>query len=103
MSNKVYWTGIEYSYAPSSKHYGALKGGFVYCFVRANDCREVLDRVTEEMDNQEMIPTAFEFISPYNNIEWETQEESAHYQILSSEALKSDKVVFDDYYAFKEN
>lgn len=100
--SKIYWTGVEYSYGKKSDNYKELKGGFVYAFINAIDVREALGKLLKELKKQDLNPLEVEFISPYDEeMEWETNEQTNHYLGLYEEALKSEEVVFDDFYAYE--
>jgi hypothetical protein len=92
---KVYWSSVEYSYSGKKN----LKGGFVYAFVRAFDVREVLAKLLAA--KKKMTPVEIEYIMPYDvDTEWETPEETSKFLELNNAALKSNEVIFDDFYAY---
>jgi hypothetical protein len=94
---KVYWSSIEYTYS-SKKN---LKGGFVYVFVKAFDVREALAKLLAAFDEKKMTPNEIEYIMPYDvDTEWETSKQTSKFLELNNAALKSDEVIFDDFYAY---
>ena len=102
MDYKVYWAGIEYKYNKASSTKAILEGGFVYIFVKAFDAREVLERLLIELKKKVLTLIEVEFISPYDiEMEWELEKEKKHYLELYNNALKTDLVVFDDFYAYE--
>jgi hypothetical protein len=99
---KIYWTGIEYSYAESSSKFGELQGGFVYGFVQAIDARDALAKFDDRLKSENLIPKQVEFISLYDlEMEWETEEQTNSYCRLVGEAQETWDVIFDDFYAFE--
>jgi hypothetical protein len=94
---KVYWAGVEYSYLGNKN----LKGGFVYAFVRAFDVREALAKLLAAFDGNNINPVEIEYVVPYDaDMEWETPEETSKFLELQKAALKSNEVIFDDFYAY---
>ncbi len=103
MKDKVYWSGVEYTYEYGSPDYGRLKGGFVYIFARAFDVREALDKILTDLKNHDIAPVEIEFISPYDKeMEWEEESQKKRYMELYNTALKSEQVIFDDFYAYEK-
>ena len=97
---KVYWSSVEYSYSGKKN----LKGGFVYAFVKAFDVREALAKLLAAFDVKKMTPVEIEYIMPYDiDTEWETPEETSKFLEINNVALKSDEVIFDDFYAYVDN
>ena len=102
-SNNVYWSGIEYSYSKDSIDYKKLKGGFIYVFVKAFDVRDALEKLLLEMSKQKIIPLEIEFVSPYDKqLEWEKEEDTNKYLKLYEEALKTEHIVFDTFFAYEK-
>jgi hypothetical protein len=99
---KIYWSGIEYTYAKESPSYGKLQGGFVYGFVQANDARDALKKFEKRLKEEDLIPLQVEFISLYDiEMEWESDEQTDNYCQLYNEAKETSKVIFDDFYAYE--
>jgi len=103
MERKIYWSGIEYLYKSDSEEYGELVGGFVYVFIKASDVREALSKIIFELNNEKLNPIEIEFIKPYEEeLEWETLDKTKHYMELYKKAESSEKLVFDDFYAYEK-
>lgn len=99
-NKKIYWTGVEYSYSLNKN----LKGGFVYAFIKAIDVRDALDLLLIRLKQESLIPLEIEFISPYSQeMEWENKKQTKHYSKLYDEALNTDSVIFDDFYAYEND
>ena len=99
MSNKVYWSGIEYIYREGSTHSDNLKGGFVYVFVSALDVLDSIAKIKHSFDKQGLEPLVIEFVTPYNeDMQWESDDETMHFRMLFEEAQQSTELVFDDFY-----
>lgn len=97
---KVYWSSVEYSYSGKKN----LKGGFVFAFVKAFDVREALAKLLAALDENKMTPVEIEYIMPYDiDTEWESPEETSKFLDINNVALKSDEVIFDDFYAYVDN
>lgn len=97
---KVYWSSVEYLYSGKKN----LNGGFVYAFVKAFDVREAFAKLLAVFDEKKMIPVEIEYIMPYDiETEWETPEETFKFLELNSAALKSNEVIFDNFYAYVNN
>jgi hypothetical protein len=99
---KIYWTSIEYKYLKGSINFGKFEGGFVYAFVRATDVRDALTKFSSEIESLNLGITNIEFISPYDDIPWETEEEQDKYDSLANEALTTKNVICDKFFAYKD-
>lgn len=101
MDNKIiYWTGVEYGYDKNKN----LKGGFVYAFIKAFDVRDALELLLKRLKQEDLIPIEIEFISPYNqDMEWENKKQTKHYSKLYIEAINTDIIIFDDFYAYEKD
>ena len=97
---KIYWSGVEYSYEENKD----LKGGFVYVFIKAIDVRDALNLLLNGLKQENLIPLEIEFISPYSqDMEWENKKQTKHYSKLYNEALNTDIIIFDDFYAYEKD
>lgn len=98
---RLYWTSVEFKLKESHKDFKKVKGGMVYCFVQCFDSEDALYKFKSELDKHELIPFDFEFINPYEEIEWEKEEEQLHFQKLVDLAKKTTSVVLDDFYMYE--
>ena len=97
-NNKIYWTGVEYNYSDNK----SLKGGFVYAFINALDVRDALEKLLKGLEEEKLIPLDVEFISPYDqDMEWEEKGQTKRYIELYNDALNTEQVIFDDFYAYE--
>jgi len=95
---KVYWSSVEYEYLYDDKK---LKGGFVYVFVKSKDAISAYEQMKKEFAKEDLNPISWEFVSPYDiNTEWDSEEEKLHYKKLYELAKKSNKCIFDTFYAY---
>lgn len=102
MNSKLYYSSIEFSYTETHSDYNHFEGGFVYCFVVAENSEEVFSRIEHALGLQHLKINVVEFILPYDlRTHWDTKELTAHYRKLSKKASISKNVVFDDFYSYK--
>ena len=98
-----FWCGVEYKYLPGSDQFRKFKGGFVYCFVGATDVRDAIRKVESEFDSRNLGVVKIEFVSPYIEISWDSDEEQKVYDELARVSLETNKVEFDAFYAFEDD
>jgi hypothetical protein len=99
--SRIYWTSVEFGLKNTHKDFNKLKGGFVYAFLKCRDSEEALARFKVELDQNDLIPFDFEFVKPYEVIEWENDKDTKHYKEIIKEASKSEKVILDGFYMYK--
>lgn len=98
----IYWSSIEFSYTNSSKSKRNLKGGFVYCLVKAFDARDAIDKIESALKSQNLISIKTDYISVYDiNMEWETEEQTKNFIRLYNLAQNNSDVIFDDFYSYE--
>ncbi len=97
-----YWASVEFEYANDHPRSGELEGGFVYVFLPAEDARDALEKLDHAFRAHKLVPGRVEFIMPYLDIEWQSDEEKARYDALAEEAGASGDILFDDLYASAE-
>ena len=100
---KVYWTGIEFELKKTHSDFRKLKGGFVYAFVSASDKSDALIKFKKELDINQLIPTEFEFVKVYEDLEWENESQEKHFETILGEAMESMDVILDDFYMYERN
>ena len=98
---RIYWTSVEFKLKKTHDDFNNFKGGFVYAFVKCSDAEEALERVKLELDRHHLIPFDFEFLKPYDNVEWENEKDEKHYQLIIEELSKDTKVILDGFYMYK--
>lgn len=99
---EIYWTSIEYEYLEGSINFNKFKGGFVYAFVKAADVRDALNKFSKEIGSLSLGIKNIEFISPYDDIPWDNDVEQKKYDNLAKEALRTENVICDEFYAYEE-
>jgi hypothetical protein len=100
---ETYWTEIEYRYSEPKWSEAELKGGFVYAFVRADDVRDALSKFEAAMAEENLIPSRIRYVSPYGETSWQKEEDQRKFDRLVKDAEAGEEVVFDDFYAFRED
>jgi len=100
-SLKIYWTSVEFTLKQTHTDFKKVKGGFVYAFVKAVDQSEALIKFKTELDNIQLIPTEFEFVNHYKDVEWTNEKQEKHFQMIIEEANRGLDVVLDDFYMFE--
>ena len=74
-----------------------------YGFVKAIDAEEALVKFKLTLSENGLIPFDFEFLKPYEEVEWENENDQKSFDKLYSEALKSEEVVFDSFYMYEKD
>lgn len=99
---EVYWSEIEYRYRKTAPDHQMLKGGFVYAFVKAADARDALSKFTSAIECEGLSVEKVAYVSPYGETAWPTQQDEQKFTQLVRDADAGTKVVFDEFYAFRE-
>ena len=97
----VFWSNVEFTYKEGSKHFGEFEGGLVYCFVQATDARDALEQFQIEFAGRKLGMRFVEFVSLYNNVPWQTEEDQSHYDGIAAVAAASEEVVFDSFEVYE--
>ncbi len=74
----------------------------VYAFVQSKDSESALIKFKRALDNIELIPFDFEFIKPYEEVEWENEKDEVRFINLFNKSSKCKDVIFDDFYMYKQ-
>ncbi len=99
----IYWSSIEFSYENNLKSKKKLKGGFVYCFVKAFDAREAIDKFESAIKSQNLRCLKIDYISIYDeSIEWENEQQTENFMRLYNLAQSNADVIFDDFYSYEK-
>ncbi len=97
---RVYWTSIEF-YIPDPTLYENCVGGFVYLFFKATDVLEAIPRIKKAIEDESFTIYQVEFIEPYEDIPWETDDDQRKYDALAQEAKLNDEIVWDEIFAYE--
>ncbi len=100
--NTVYYGSVEYKYKPGSSGYGKYNGGFVYIFVNARDVLDCIPKIEKEFKELNIEILGIEFLSKYDEIPWETEEEQIRYDSLAKEAHETGDFITDSFYAYED-
>jgi hypothetical protein len=98
---RIYWTSVEFKLKNSHPDFNTVMGGMVYAFIKCRDAETALLRFKEELDKLHLIPFDFEFIKPYDDIEWENDKDTKCSKGKLNEALNSENVILDDFYMYE--
>jgi hypothetical protein len=98
---RIYWTSVEFRLKDTHKDFTKLKGGLVYAFIKCRDSEEALARFKVELDQHDLVPFDFEFIKPYEEIEWENAKVTKHFKDLVKKVSKSENVMLDGFYMYR--
>ena len=99
----IYYSSIEYNYDENSVDYIKYAGGFVYAFVKSINADQALKMILSALNNNNLKVKNLEFIEPYDlNMEWDTYENKENFKNIYREAILSDEVIFDIFYAYEK-
>ncbi len=101
--NEVYWTDIEYHLLSTHSEFKNVKGGFVFAFVQADDAKEALNKFELSLKKEKIKAVNYKFIKPYEPNIWQDKKTENHYLEIIVETLATIKVVFDDFYVYKND
>lgn len=96
----VYWTSVEFDIIDPAAYEDCV-GGFVYLFLNARDVREAIPRIEATIEKEGLRISQIEFVSPYDDISWESEEEQILYDGLAKEAKGCEAVVWDEIFAYE--
>jgi len=88
----VYWTSVEFDILDPPAYEDCV-GGFVYLFLKAHDVREAIPRIEAAIKKEGLRISQIEFVSPYDEIPWDSEEEQIQYDSLAEEAKACEEVV----------
>jgi len=100
---KIYWTSVEFELKKTHSDFRKIKGGFVYAFVKALDKSDALMKFKTELDNNQLIPSEFEFVKIYKDVEWENEGQEKHFDMILTDTMNSMDVMLDDFYMYERN
>jgi hypothetical protein len=96
----VYWTSVEFDILDPSVYEDCV-GGFVYLFLSAKDVREAIPRIEAAIEEEGLKISQVEFVSPYDETPWDSQEDQILYDGLANKAAACDAVVWDEIFAYE--
>ena len=96
----VYWTSVEFDIVDPSAYEDCV-GGFVYLFLKAADVREAIPKIETAIEEEGLRINQIEFVAPYDETPWNSEEEQLQYDALAREALLCDAVVWDEISAYE--
>lgn len=97
---KVYWTSVEFDIVNPSAYENCV-GGFVYLFLKAGDVLGAIPKITKAIEEEDLKINQVEFVSPYDDVPWPSEEEQIKYDSLAKEAESTDDVVWDEIFAYE--
>lgn len=100
---KIYWTGVKFELKKTHSDFRKIKGGFVYAFVKALDKNDALIKFKTELDNNQLIPSEFEFVKIYEDVEWKDEGQEKHFDMILTDTMNSVGVMLDDFYMYERN
>ncbi len=100
---RIYWSSIEVLYKEGAAEFGDLEGGFVCAFVQAQDAREALEKLAASTVTRNWEIAAVDYVSPYEEIPWDSEEDQAKYDGFGEEAGKTSEVVFDEVCSYEKD
>jgi len=98
---KVYWTSVEFEILNPSEYKNCI-GGFVYLFFQANDVLEAIPKIKKAILEEEFNIIQVEFVSEYDEIPWDSDEEKKLYDSLAAEVQNTEEIVWDELYTYEE-
>ncbi len=96
----VYWTSVEFDILDPAAYEDCV-GGFVYLFLKAPDVRGAIPRIEAVIEEEGLRISQIEFVSPYDDIPWDSKEEQILYDALAKEAAACEEVVWDEISAYE--
>jgi len=96
---KIYWTSVEVDIVNPAA-YDNCVGGFVYLFIKAEDVLDAIPKIKKAIEEEDFKINKVEFISEYDDVPWDSEEEQKKYDSLVKEA-DSGEVVWDELYAYE--
>jgi hypothetical protein len=98
----VYWTSIEFDIVNPADYEDCI-GGFVYLFLNVRDVQDAMPQIKKAIEEEDLRINHIEFVSPYDETKWDTQEDQILYDGLAKEAGNSDEIVWDQISAYESN
>jgi hypothetical protein len=96
----LYWTSVEFD-IPDPSAYEDCVGGFVYLFFNASGVRGAIPIIETAIKEEGLRLNTIEFVSPYDEVPWDSKEEQLQYDSLAKEAKEGETVVWDEIVAYE--
>lgn len=97
---KVYWTSIEFDILEPSSYENCI-GGFVYLFLKAEDVLDAIPKIINAIEQEDLKIIQVEFVSEYDEVPWQSEEEQIKYDSLAKKASDSNEVIWDEINAYE--
>lgn len=97
---KVYWTSIEFDILDPSSYENCV-GGFVYLFLKAKDVLDAIPKIKNEIEQEGFKTVRVEFVSEYDEVPWELEQDQIKYDSLAKKANDSGEVIWDEIHAYE--
>ena len=97
---QVYWTSVEFDIINPADYENCV-GGFVYLFFKATDVQDAMVTIQNSLEGEDLKINLIEFVCPYDEIPWDSQEDQILYDGLAKEAKNSSDVVWDQISAYE--
>ena len=97
---QVYWTSVEFDII-NPADYEDCVGGFVYLFFKAKDVQDAMVIIKESLEEEGLKINLIEFVCPYDETPWDSEEDQLLYDALAKEAKDSSEVVWDQISAYE--
>lgn len=91
---QVYWTNVEFDIINPADYENCV-GGFVYLFFKAVDVQDAMGIIRKAIEEEGLKVNLIEFVSPYDETPWDSEEDQVLYDALAKEAEESDEVIWD--------
>jgi hypothetical protein len=96
----VYWTSVELNILDPSSYQNCV-GGFVYLFFKAEDVLDAIPKIKKAIEEEDLKIHQVEFVSPYDDSPWPSEEEQLRYDALAKQAGAGEEVVWDEIFAYE--
>lgn len=97
---KIYWTSVEFDITNPSLYENCV-GGFVYLFFKAKDVLDAIPKIEKAIEEEDLKINQIEFVSQYDEIPWDSEEEQVKYDSLAKKAESGEGVVWDEIFAYE--
>jgi hypothetical protein len=97
---KTYWTSVEFDILEPSQYENCI-GGFVYLFLKAKDVLDAIPKIKNAIIQEDLKINQIEFVSEYDEVPWDSEEEQIKYDSLAKKAGACEDVVWDEIFAYE--
>ncbi|MCG8633400.1 MAG: hypothetical protein MI863_06195 [Desulfobacterales bacterium] len=96
----LYWTSVEFDILNPAAWEDCV-GGFVYLFFNARDVQDAVPKIKAAVEAEDLRVNLIEFVTPYEGIPWDSEEDQAQYDALAAEAASGDQIIWDEISAYE--